>query len=133
MKELPLPPLLLDAGALIKAEKDPRSKIISDASEANRCERPVLLQTVVLAQVWRERERQHGLRALCRSCQMLGFPSRVAKRVGGLLKVARTGDVVDAMVVITAIEHNAIVLTSDPKDLSVLAEAAEAEVPLITV
>lgn len=93
----------------------------------------MLLLTVVLAQVWRDRERQHGLSALCRSCKMLGFSSRRARRVGGLLKAARTGDIVDAAVIVAAIEHNAIVLTSDPDDLKALAEAAEATVQLITV
>lgn len=131
--KLPKPPLLLDAGALIKAEKDTRSKTHINVWEAYGNERTVLLPTVVLAQVWRDTERQHGLRALCGSCKRLGFPTRMARRVGGLLKAAGTSDIVDAMVVLAAIEHEAVVLTSDPKDLKALVEAAEADVPLIAV
>jgi hypothetical protein len=133
MTGLPRPRIVLDSGALIDAERNPRSKLITDAREAHRAGQPILLPTVVLAQTWRDRDRQYGLRALSRSCEMLGFPAKTAKRVGGLLKVSGTGDIVDAAVIVSAIEHNAIVLTSDPDDLRLLAEAAEVEVPLITV
>lgn len=133
MKTFPPPRLLLDAGALIAAERDPRSKITHDARVALRGHRPVLVPTVVLAQVWRDRASQHGLKKLCRACHMLGFSESMARRVGSLLRVSGTSDIVDAAVVLTAIEHNAIVLTSDPQDIGALAEAAQAEVRLITV
>lgn len=42
-----------------------------------------------------------------------------------LLARSRTTDVFDAAVIVAANEHNAAVLTSDPKDLAKLASAAE--------
>ena len=42
-------------------------------------------------------------------------------------------DVGDAAVIVAAIEHDAAVLTADPKDLAKLAGAAEYPVRLVTV
>lgn len=68
-----------------------------------------------------------------RMCRVLSFDEQVADDVGRLLGRSGTGDVVDAAVVVTAIQHNAIVLTSDPQDLAKLADAIGYPVPLITV
>ena len=125
--------LLLDAGALVHLERAPRSDVISGSRRAVRNGYPVLLPSVVLAQVWRDDDRRHGLRMLCRWCEHLDFTTASARRVGRLLKVTGTADIVDAAVVVSAIEKNAAVMTSDPDDLRVLAEAAGADVPLITV
>ena len=46
---------------------------------------------------------------------------------------SRTSDAGDTTVVVAAIEHNAAVLTTDPKDLAKLAGAAEYPVRLVTV
>ncbi len=60
-------------------------------------------------------------------------PRWAAEDVCLLLARSRTSDVVDAAVIVAAIEHNAAVLTSDPKDLAQLASAAEYPVRLLTV
>jgi predicted nucleic acid-binding protein len=91
------------------------------------------LSSVVLAQVWRSRAQQHPLRMLRRLCTVLPFTEQTAEDVGFLLARSRTCDVVDAAVIVAAIEHNAAVLTSDPKDLAKLASAAEYPVRLVTV
>lgn len=68
-----------------------------------------------------------------RLCMLLPFTEPVAEDVGHLLGRSRTADVVDAAVIVAAIEHNAAVLTSDPDDLAHLADAAEYPVRLLTV
>ena len=68
-----------------------------------------------------------------RLCTVLPFTEQTAEDVGLLLAHSRTSDVVDAAVIVAAIEHNAAVLTSDPKDLAELASAAEYPVRLLTV
>lgn len=125
--------LLLDAGALIDIETDPRGETVRSCVKAlEDGYRPYLL-SVVLAQVWRDRTRQHPLLMARRLCTVLPFTEHTAEDVGRLLARSRTSDVVDAAVIVAAIEHNAVVLTSDPKDLAKLASAADYPVRLLTV
>lgn len=127
------PQLLLDAGALISAEAHPHGKIIAQCRLALLARRPALLPAVVFAQVWRASPRQHALSRIRRMCRTLPFTEQTAGDVGRLLARSGTSDVVDAAVIVAAIEHNAAVLTSDPKDLATLASAADYPVRLLTV
>ncbi|MGH3852453.1 MAG: PIN domain-containing protein [Pseudonocardiaceae bacterium] len=127
------PQLLLDAGALISAEAHPHGKIIAQCRLALLARRPALLPTVVFAQVWRASPRQHALSRIRQMCRTLPFTEQTAGDVGRLLARSGTSDVVDAAVIVAAIEHNAAVLTSDPKDLAILASAADYPVRLLTV
>jgi len=94
---------------------------------------PALLPTVVLAQAWRAGPRLAPLAVLRRMCRSIPFTEDVAEAVGHLLERSGTADVVDAAVIIAAISHGGAVLTSDPGDLKLLADAAGASVPLIVV
>lgn len=67
---------------------------------------------MLLAQVWRNRTRQHPLLMVRLLCTVLPFTEHTAKDVGRLLARSRT---------------------SDPKDLAKLASAAEYPVRLLTV
>jgi hypothetical protein len=125
--------LLLDAGALIDIETDPRGETFRSCVKAFEDGYRPYLPSVVLAQVWRDRTRHHPLRMVRRLCTVLLFTEQTAEVVGLLLARSRTSDVVDAAVIVAAIEHNASVLTSDPKDLAKLASAAEYPVRLLTV
>jgi hypothetical protein len=125
--------LVLDAGALIHVEGNPRGRVYGACRDVLEAGAPALLPTVVLAQVWRASPRQAPLAVLRRMCRMVPFTEDVAEAVGRLLARSGTADVVDAAVIITAISHGGAVLTSDPGDLKVLADAAGASVPLIAV
>jgi predicted nucleic acid-binding protein len=127
------PQLLLDAGALISAEAHPHGKIIAECQLALLARRPPLLPTVVFAQVWRASSRQHTLSRIRQMCWALPFTTKTADDVGRLLVRSRTTDVIDATVIVAAIEHNAAVLTCDPKDLARLASATDYTVRLLTV
>jgi predicted nucleic acid-binding protein len=125
--------ILLDAGALIDIETNPRGETFRSCVKAFEDGYRPYLPAVVLAQVWRGRAGQHPLRMVRRLCTVLPFAEQTAEDVGRLLARSGTSDVVDAAVVVAAIEHNAAVLTSDPKDLAKLASAADYPVRLFTV
>jgi predicted nucleic acid-binding protein len=125
--------LVLDAGALIDIEANPRGETFRSCVKAFEDGYRPFLPTVVLAQVWRNRARQHPVRMARRLCALLPFTEETAEDVGRLLARSGTCDVVDAAVIVAATEHNAAVLTSDPKDLAKLASAAEYSVRLLTV
>lgn len=125
--------LVLDAGALIDIETDPRGETFRSCVKAFEDGYRPYLPTVVLAQVWRERARQHPVRMVRRLCALLPFTEQTAEDVGRLLARSGTSDVVDAAVIVAAIENNAAVLTSDLKDLATLASAAGYPVRLLPV
>ncbi|HEX7307406.1 PIN domain-containing protein [Lentzea sp.] len=125
--------LVLDAGALIHVEGNPRGRVYGACRDALDAGTPALLPTVVLAQVWRGTSRQAPVSMLRRMCRTLPFTDDVAEAVGRLLAVAGTSDVVDAAVVIAAVSQNCAVLTSDPGDLGTLSDAIGVRVPLVVV
>jgi hypothetical protein len=125
--------LILDAGALIHVEANPRGRVYGACRDALDAGTPALLPAVVLAQVWRASRRQAPVSMLRRMCRAVPFTEDVAEAVGRLLALSGTADVVDAAVVVTAISHGGAVLTSDPGDLGKLADAAGVRIPLITV
>jgi predicted nucleic acid-binding protein len=125
--------IILDAGALINIETDPRGETFRSCVKAFEDGYRPYLPSVVLAQVWRDRTRQHPLRMVRRLCTVLPFTEHTAEDVGRLLARSHTADVIDAAVIVAALEHNAAVLTPDPKDLAKLASAAEYQVRLLTI
>lgn len=125
--------LVLDAGALISLESKPRGRVFTACRDALDAGEMALLPTVVLAQVWRANPRQAPLAMLRRMCKALPFTEDVAEAVGRLLALSGTADVVDAAVVIAALSHGGIVLTSDPGDLCKLADAVGVALPLVVV
>lgn len=125
--------LLLDAGALRDAEKHPRGRIWAMCEAEIVEDRQPLLPIMVLAQMWRGGAAQAGLARVVRLCRLVHVDESFARRIGALLSMAGTADVVDAMVVLAAGEADAAVVTSDPTDLSKLAEAAGLMVPLIVL
>ena len=87
----------------------------------------------MLTQIGRSGFRQVALRRFLKGC-VLDSPSvATAEHAGELLRHAGTGDVVDALVVATAIELDAaMIFTRDPDDLQALLDMADAPaLPLI--
>ncbi len=76
----------------------------------------------VVAQTWRGSARQHAMVRLLRAGAVRVDPlsEDVAYRLGILLAKSGTSDVVDAHVALLARRLQAIVLTSDPDDLTAL-------------
>jgi PIN domain len=120
--------MVYDAGALICAEEnDPRFWQAHRRLTGHGLE--PLVPAAVLAQVIRNGSRQARLHRALGGCTVVDFDEESALLVGALLADAKTEDVVDASVVITARMHGeAIILTSDVGDLEHLVNAAQSKI-----
>lgn len=114
--------LILDAGALIAIERG-RSSTRSLIHIAVEDKAPVVVPSVVLAQVWRDPRRQVLLTRLLQGCVVEPVDRSLAEAAGLLCAAAGTTDVVDAVVVASARRRHAAVLTADAPDLARLASA----------
>jgi hypothetical protein len=110
-----------DAGALIAVDRDDRriAVLIGRATERGGT---VTVPATALAQVIRAPQRQVRLMRFIRrrSTRVVALDGAVAPRVGRLLAVSGTSDVVDAHVVVCARGAGQTVITSDPGDLRLL-------------
>lgn len=114
--------LLLDAGAFIAYERG--SRVVQAFLErAQRTGEDVRTTTAVVAQVWRDDPRQARLHMLLRGVREQDLTAERARNVGRLLRSTQTVDVVDGSLIEMANDGDEI-LTSDPDDLSALAQAA---------
>jgi hypothetical protein len=124
--------LVLDAGAFVTVERGDRDVVALVKRERLAGRAPVTNGGVV-AQVWRGGSgRQASVARLLAGVDVAPIDDSLGRRAGMLL--ARTGhaDAIDAAVVCLAVDGDDIV-TSDPGDLRILAEAAEVHVELIPV
>lgn len=76
--------------------------------------------------------RQVQLRRFLRGCDILAFEATQAHAVGSLLAKSAMSDVVDAHVAVTAARTGAVVITSDPDDLRVLATHVRPKITILT-
>jgi predicted nucleic acid-binding protein len=125
-------PLVYDAGALLAAERNDRKFLVLHKT-ALVASRHVFVPAPVLAQAWRGGAGQAVLAKVLKGCAVLPTDEDVAKRAGVLLGQSGTADAVDAIVVATAVKLTATVVTSDPKDLQALGDAALCHLGLIEI
>jgi predicted nucleic acid-binding protein len=111
--------VVYDAGVLIAAARGDRQVWADHLARLELGVAPVTTAPVV-AQVSRS-PRQVQVRRLLRGCEVVAFGAEQGHDIGALLGRARTTDVVDAHVMITAATRTSTVITSDPDDLAVLA------------
>ena len=109
---------MLDAGALIALERADRATI-AILLRARTRKHAMIVPSPVLAQVWREGARQARLARFLGSTgvDIEALDDLRARKAGQLCGVTGAHDIVDASVVVSAKEHRASVVTSDPKDL----------------
>ena len=113
-----MPAVVYDTGALLAAERrNPDFLALHDELTSARI-RP-LIPVVVLAQAWRGGP-QHQISRILKGCDILPDDERTG-RAAGIACAAGTADVVDAIVIVTAVRHQAPVVTSDPGDLTRIA------------
>lgn len=110
--------MILDAGFLISVD---RSENLAHAFLAAADRSGTVLHTTqpVVAQVWRDSPRQARLAAFLNAITVHPFDD--GRPVGRLLAQARTADVVDAHLVICAVQLGHDILTGDPDDIATLA------------
>jgi predicted nucleic acid-binding protein len=109
----------LDAGALIALERSDR-RVIALLARATATDATITIPASVLAQVMRDPSRQARSSKLIRqpNTRLPALDAAAAVQVGRLLAASRTGDVVDAHVVLCAREAEDSIVTTDPRDLA---------------
>ena len=123
--------IVYDTGALLAAERqNPDFIKLHEQLKARRI-RPVV-PIVVLAQSWRGGP-QHRLSMVLKGCEILPGSERLGRAAGAACAAAGTTDVVDAIVVATAIAQGASVITSDSGDLKLLADAIGVKLRLVPI
>src|SRR5271169_363332 len=103
--------VVYDAGVLVAADRNERR---AWAEHKARLELGVLplVPAPVVAQVSRSAQ-QAQLRRFLMGCVVVPFGETEAHEAGRLLGIAKTSDVVDAVVVTTAVRQKAVILSSD--------------------
>ena len=124
--------LVLDAGGLIAVERGDRD-VIALIKRERLANRSPVTHGGVVGQVWRGGGgRQARLARLLPAIEIEPLDDDLGRRAGILLGAARTADVIDAALVLLALDDDEV-LTSDPQDLLELARAAGTHVELIPV
>lgn len=91
-----------------------------------------LVPTPVLAQVSRSPQ-QAQLRRFLAGWEVVPLSENEAHEAGRLLGVTKTSDVVDSVVVATALRQKATILTSDADDTERLVRASGREVAVVSI
>jgi predicted nucleic acid-binding protein len=120
--------LVYDTGALLAAERrNPDFLALHDEAAGARI-RPIV-PVVVLAQAWRGGP-QHQISRVLKGCDILPDDAATGRAAGIACAASGTADVVDAIVIATAVRYQAAVVTSDPGDLTRLANAIGVKIRL---
>jgi len=123
--------VVYDTGALVAAERSVKRMwaIHGELADGGGM---ALVPVVVLAQAWRGGP-QAQLSRLLSSCELEPVTERVARAAGVACAASRTSDVIDAIVVVRALELGAPVVTSDADDLLHIADALRVRLDVVTV
>lgn len=123
-----MPAIVYDTGALLAAERrNPDFIALHDELTSARI-RP-LVPVAVLAQAWRGGP-QHQISRVLKGCDILPDDERAGRAAGIACAASGTSDVVDAIVIVTAVRHQAAIVTSDPGDLSQIASSIGVKIQL---
>lgn len=123
--------LVLDAGAILAAERGDRDVVALIKGELQRGHVPITHGGIV-GQVWRGGARQARIAALLDGTLVVPLDAVLGRRAGALLARARKADVIDAALVLLAHEGDTV-LSSDAGDLRALARAADLELDIVHV
>jgi predicted nucleic acid-binding protein len=123
--------IVYDTGALLAAERrNPDFLALHDELTAARI-RPIV-PVVVLAQAWRGGP-QHQISRVLKGCDIIPDDQRTGRAAGVACAASGTSDVVDAIVIATAVQHQAPVVTSDPRDLTRIADSIGVKIRIFPV
>ena len=123
--------VVYDSAVLVAADRNDRP---AWAEHQARLELGVipLVPAPVVAQVSRSPQ-QAQLRRFLTGCAVVPLGETEAHEAGRLLGITKTSDVVDAVVVTTALRQKATILTSDPGDIERLVRASGDEVAAVAI
>lgn len=120
--------LVLDAGAFVAIERGDvamQRRVVAARLANTR----LVTHGAIVGQVWRT-PKQVKLSLALRGVNVLPIDDGLGRRAGRLLALTRTRDVVDAALVALC-EPGDVVVTSDPDDIAVLAEAAKLDIEIL--
>ena len=121
-----------DTGALIAAERGQRRVWARHDALLQRRVVPTV-PAAVLAQAWRDGDHQALLSRLLSGWRIEALDEAVARRVGVIISRAGSSDIVDAAVVEGALRRADSVVTSDPQDIAMIAEALDQPLAMIVL
>jgi hypothetical protein len=123
--------LLLDAGAFLAIERGDR-RVVALIARERMAGRAPRTHGGIVGQFWRGGARQARTATLLRGVEVVPLDTPLGRRAGELLGRAKQTDVIDAALVLLGADDDEV-LTSDPEDLSVLAEVAGIHLELVRV
>jgi hypothetical protein len=106
---------ILDAGALVAVDRRDR-RIGAQLRVLQQQGTPVRVSSAVVGQVWRDGRRQANLARVLAGVGIEALAKDDGRRIGELLALAGSADVVDAHVALMTAPSD-LVLTSDPGDI----------------
>jgi len=122
---------VLDAGALVAVDR--RNRLIGAQLRVLQQQgTPVRVSSAVVGQVWRDGRKQANLARVLAGTGIEALGKDDGKRIGELLALAGSADVVDAHVALMT-AHGDLVLTSDPGDIRRLLQARKVSARVQTV
>ena len=120
-----------DAGALIAAERSSEAMWAYHRRLLSNGIRPSC-SAAVLGQVWRGGP-QARLSQFLRGCRIVPLDEEQARVAGAVLERSGTEDLIDAVVVVGALERGGPLVTSDPEDMRRIARAVDRQLSLHVV
>jgi hypothetical protein len=112
---------VLDAGALVAVDRRDRM-IGAQLRVLQQQGTPIRVSSAVVGQVWRDGRKQANLARVLAGVGIEALGQDDGRRIGELLALAASADVVDAHVALMA-AHADLILTSDPGDIRQLLQA----------
>ena len=112
---------VLDAGALVAVDRRDRM-IGAQLRVLQQQGTPIRASSAVVGQVWRDGRKQANLARVLVGVGIEPLGEDDGKRIGELLALAGSADIVDAHVALMT-AHGDLVLTSDPGDIRELLQA----------
>jgi len=122
---------VLDAGALVGVDKRDR-QVGALLRVFQREGVQVLTSAGVVAQVWRDGRRQANLARVLAGTDVLQLDEATARKVGEVLKVNRSDDIVDAHIALMTGPQD-VVLTSDDIGIKALLRARRVRATVVHV
>jgi hypothetical protein len=112
---------VLDAGALVAMDR--RNRMIgAELRVLQQQGTPIRVSSAVVGQVWRDGRKQANLARVLAGVGIEALGKDDGKRIGELLALAGSADVIDAHVALMTAPAD-LVLTSDPGDIRKLLQA----------
>ena len=123
--------VVYDAAVLVAADRNERRAWAEHKARLEFGVVPVV-PAPVIAQVSRS-PKQAQLRRFLTGCLIVPLGEIEAHEAGRLLGITKTADIIDAVVVTTALRQKATILTSDRDDIERLVRAFGLEVAVVTI